>query len=337
MRTFRTVFMGTPDFAVPSLEALFEGPDEVVAVVTQPDRPSGRGQKMQPPPVKAAAETRGVPVLQPERIRGEKGAAFRERLAALAPDLVVVAAFGQILPQEVLDLPPAGCINVHASLLPRWRGASPIQWAIAEGDAETGICIMEMEAGLDTGPVIHRRVEAIGPDDTGGTLHDRLARLGATALREALDLIRRGEARPEPQDDAASTYAPMLKREDGRLDFDAPAEVLDRRIRAFQPWPGAFTTLEGKLLKVQRAEARPGPGAGTGAAPGPGAAPGSDGARGTAAAPGTVIAAGKAGVDVACGAGILRLLEVQPEGRRRMDAAAFAAGQKALVGARLGT
>lgn len=313
MRTYRIVFMGTPDFAVPVLRALLDGPDEVVAVATQPDRPKGRGRHLQPPPVKVLAEARGVEVLQPERVKGERGAAFRARLAELAPDLVVVAAYGRILPKALLELPPEGCVNVHASLLPRWRGAGPIQWAVAAGDAESGISIMQMEEGLDTGPVLLQKRLTLAEDETGGSLHDRLAELGADALREALDVMRRGEAAWTPQDDAASTYAPMLKKEDGRLDFTSPAVDLERRVRAFQPWPGTFTELAGRPVKVLRAEALAG--------------------EGTA---GTVVAAGPAGIDVACGEGVLRLLELQPEGRRPMPAAAFLAGHPLEAGARAG-
>ena len=326
MRSLKTVFMGTPEFAVPSLEALIAGPDDVVLVVTQPDRPSGRGRRVSLSPVKRLALEAGVPISQPERIRGEKGASFREMLRSIAPDLVVVAAFGQILPREVLEIPALGCVNVHASLLPRWRGASPIQWAIAEGDAETGISIMKMDEGLDTGPVILRRPVAIEPHDTGGTLHDRLATLGSAALMEGLDLIRHGKDDPKPQDDEASTYAPMLSRDDGRLDFALPAEALERRVRAFQPWPGAFSRMGERMIKVLDARLLS-------------LLPEAEGEEGFAGAveAGTIVSAGPEGIDVVCGEGILRLTKVQPEGKRPMTAAAFAVGRREnLVGSRVG-
>ncbi len=306
MPKLRTVFMGTPDFAVPSLEALLRGPDELVAVVTQPDRAAGRGKKPRLSPVKTVAVEAGVPVLQPERLRGEVGTGFRAELKRIAPDLIVVAAFGQILPKEVLNLPPRGCINVHASLLPRWRGASPIQWALAAGDETSGVSIMTMDEGLDTGPVILRRSTPVRKDETAGTLHDRLSHLGAEALVEALDMIRQGKAKAEMQDDEEATYAPMLSREDGRLDFKREANELERRVRAFQPWPGSFFRVGDKLVKVHRATVvRSGR---------------------VDAEPGTVLAAGSQGIDIACSSGALRLIEVQPEGKRRMDAAAYLAG-----------
>jgi len=256
MRTFRIVYMGTPDFAVAPLEALLRGPDEVALVVTQPDRPKGRSGKPAPPPVKVVAERAGIEVMQPRKLRGEAGETLLDAIDEKGIDLGVVAAYGRILPKALLDRPAEGFVNVHASLLPRWRGASPIQWAIAAGDAQTGISIMRMDEGLDTGPVIHTRALAIRPDDTGGTLFERLAPLGAEALTEALDLLRRGQAQERPQDDAASTYAPMLSRTDAALDLGAPADALARRVRAFQPWPGAHVVLEGKRLKVLRAQAR---------------------------------------------------------------------------------
>ena len=316
MGTFRIIYLGTPDFAVAPLEALLAGPDQVVAVVTQPDRPSGRGRKLTPPPVKVVAEGAGLPVFQPRSLKGEAGDALLAELAALEPDLGVVAAYGRILPKRFLDLPRLGCLNVHASLLPRWRGASPIQWAIAAGDAETGVTIMQMDAGLDTGPMRHVRRLAIAPDETGGQLFERLAPLGAEALMEALDGLRAGDLPLTVQPEAGATYAPLLTRDDGRLDFTGDAVALARRIRAFQPWPGAFTTLGGRLLKVQGAEALP--------------------AGSPDAAPGTVIASGPAGIDVACGTGALRLTRVQPEGRRPMDAAAYLAGRPLAPGTRLG-
>lgn len=305
----RIVFMGTPDFAVPSLEACAEL-GEVVLVVTQPDKPKGRGQEVAPPPVKAWALAHGLPVQQPEKLKATR---FHETLAPLRPDVAVVAAYGKILPPELLAVPRRGCVNVHGSILPRWRGAAPIQWAIASGDPTTGVCLMQMEAGLDTGPVIACREIPIGPADTGGSMHDTLARLGADVLRAELLPFLRGERAVTPQDDARATLAPMLKKEDGRLDFRLPARTLECRLRAFTPWPGAFTSLEGKLLKVVRA--RVGSGRGE---------------------PGEVLAAGSEGVEIACGEGSLVLEQVLPEGKRAMSAAQFVAGRALAKGAKLG-
>ena len=314
MDRLRIVFMGTPDFAVPALESLARGPHEVVAVVTQPDRPAGRGRAVRPPPVKRAAERLRIPeILQPERVRGPSGAAFRDRLRALKPDLAVVAAYGRILPKEVLETPRHGCINVHASLLPRWRGASPIQWAILAGDQETGVCIMQMDEGLDTGPVFRCRRLPIAADETGGTLHDKLAALGAELLPEVVDAIARGAATATPQSEAGATYAPRLTKADGRLEFSEPAQALERRVRAMQPWPGAYTTVGGRSLKVLGAEPVPGRGA-----------------------PGEVLEAAGDRLVVATGDGALRLLEVQPEGGRPMGVRAYLAGHPLRVGTRLG-
>ncbi len=321
MSSSKIVFMGTPDFAVPSLDALLAGPDEVVAVVTQPDRPSGRGQRLRPSPVKSRALDAGIRVLQPRRLRKEEGVAFREELVNVSPDVVVVAAYGQILPAEILALPPLGCINVHASLLPRWRGASPIQWAILSGDDKTGVSIMRMDEGLDTGPVILQHSIRIEREETAGRLHDRLSKLGAKALMEAMDLVRDGKDRPASQKDELATYAPMLRKEDGRMDFELSAEELERRVRALNPWPGAFTKLEGRLLKVLRALSMP-----------TRVKAGESAEDETSITPGTVVAAGPEGIDLACGQGFLRVLELQPEGKRPMTAAAFAAGRRDLAG-----
>jgi methionyl-tRNA formyltransferase len=294
--------MGTPQFAVPSLRACLDV-GEVVAVVTQPDKPKGRGQELAVSPVKEVARRLPgpVPVLQPQKIRGTS---FHEEIRALRPDAVVVTAYGKILPEDLLRVPPHGCVNVHASLLPRFRGAAPIQWAIAAGDPVTGVCLMKMDVGMDTGPVISRRERPIHPDDTAATLHDALAELGATLIREDLPRYLRGELAPVPQPAEGVVLAPMIKKEDGLLDFRRPAAELERRVRAFHPWPGTFTFLEGKLLKVHRAKV------------GPGAGP-----------PGQVLAAGREGIEVACGEGSLLLLEVQPEGRRAMTAQEFLAGR----------
>jgi methionyl-tRNA formyltransferase len=297
----RIVFFGTPDFAVPVLRALLDGPDDVVGVVCQSDQPAGRGQKLRQPPVKIAAAASGVPVAQPRSVRGDDFAAL---LTAWQPDLSVVAAYGRILPRRVLDIPRLGSINVHASLLPKYRGAAPIQWAIARGESETGITIMRMSEQMDAGDILLQRSTPIGAEETGGELHDRLAVLGAETLRQALDLLRQGRLSPTPQDAAAATIAPLIQKDDGRIDWTRPAVELARRVRAFNPWPSAFTRHRGRLLKIHRAR--------------PLAAP----ARGT---PGTIERADTV-LAVATGDGQLELLELQWEGRRRLAAAEFVRG-----------
>ena len=242
----RIVFMGSPDFAVPTLEAL-AARYPVIGAVTQPDRPAGRGRTLVPPAVKLAAQALGLSLIQPERLRAPEA---MEQLRAWAPDVIVVAAFGQILRPDVLDLPKFGCVNIHASLLPRWRGAAPIQAAILAGDAETGVTIMKMDAGVDTGPMLSLRAIPISLDDTAGTLFKKLAQLGADLLLETLPGYLGGEIQPKPQDDSQATYAPMLKKEDGLLDFNRPAEELARRVRAFNPWPGAWMTWRDVPLKI---------------------------------------------------------------------------------------
>jgi methionyl-tRNA formyltransferase len=297
--------MGTPELARTVLAALADDPRfSVAAVVAQPDKPVGRNLQLTPPAVKVEALTRGLPVIQPPKARDPE---FLAHLRTLAPDLIIVAAYGQILPQALLDIPRHGCLNVHTSLLPRWRGAAPIQWAIAEGDVETGVTIMRMEAGLDTGPIVSTVRTPISDADTGQTLHDRLARLGAALLRETIPGYVAGELVPRPQPIADITYARKITKDDGRLDWTQPARQLWNRLRAFTPWPGAFCLVSAepkpKLLKVHTAEITPGTGA-----------------------PGTVLSAGHAGLVVAAGDNALRLTEVQPEGGRRMTAAQFLAG-----------
>ncbi len=245
------VFMGSPDFAVPSLRAIHKH-YEIRGVITQPDRPSGRGRAIRQPAVKVAALDLGLSVLQPMRLREPE---VLEQLQKWTPDLIVVAAFGQILRSEVLNLPAHGCINVHASLLPRWRGAAPIQACLINGDRETGVTIMKMDAGIDTGPLLNQKTTAIGPDETAGDLADRLAQLGAELLIETLPGYLEGYFQPMRQDDSLATYAPMLKKEDGELDFNLAAFELERRVRAFQPWPGAFTYWQNQILKIKRASA----------------------------------------------------------------------------------
>lgn len=307
----RIVFMGTAAFAVPSLTALAER-HELVAVVTQPDRPGGRGRALVPPPVKVEAERLGLSVVQP---RSVKRPAEVARLSELAPELIVVAAFGQILPPAILDLPRHGCLNVHASLLPRHRGASPITAAILAGDAETGVTIMLMDPGLDTGPALTTRAVAIMEDDTTGSLTDRLAIVGAELLVETVPRWVAGELTPRPQDDALATYAPLLKKEQGDADWQLPAVSLWRECRAYQPWPSLFTAWAGRNLRLL--ESRP-----------------IDGH----AEPGRVVRAGPTGREIAVGTGdgLLRLDRVQLEGRRSVTGREFAQGHGAVLGARLG-
>ena len=295
----RIVFAGTPDFAVPSLRAATERND-VVAVYTQPDRPAGRGRDLRPSPVKLEALRRGLPVLQPESL---KSALSRDALRALRPDLLVVVAYGLILPQSILDIPRLGCWNVHASLLPRWRGAAPIQRAIEAGDSETGVCLMQMEKGLDTGPVLLSQRIAIGDAETGGQLHDRLAALGAQTLSDGLGLLRAGlKPVAHPQGAVGVTYAHKLDKAEARLDWSQPAAALARKVRAFNPWPMAEAMLGGERVRVHGAVALP---------------------LEHDAAPGTVLAAGREGIDVACGQGALRLRVLQREGGKAITAADY--------------
>ena len=304
----RIVFMGTPGFAVPCLARLLDDGHEVAGVFTQPDKPRGRGYKLMPPPVKELALERGLPVYQPAKMRdGEALSILRE----LSPELVVVVAYGKILPKEILELPKYGCVNVHGSLLPRWRGAAPIQWSVIAGDAEGGVTTMYMAEGLDTGDMILRRATPIGPDETSDELYERLAALGAQALSETVTLIAAGRAPREPQDDAASCYAPMLSKELAEIDFSKPAREVHNLVRGMNSWPVAHTTLGGKLLKVYRTRAAQGKGA-----------PGE--LRGVKSFTG------------ACGEGAVELVEIQAEGGRRMNAADYLRGHPVAAGTRLG-
>ena len=295
------VFMGSPDFALPTLRALAEH-YQVAGVITQPDRPAGRSRLLTPPPVKILAQELGLPVIQPDRLREPEAMG---QLRAWAPDLIVVAAFGQILRPEVLDLPAYGCINVHASLLPRWRGAAPIQAALLAGDEQTGITIMKMDPGVDTGPILGQRAGAIYPDDTAASLAARLALLGAELLVETLPAYLGGSLTPQPQDESRANYAPMLKKEDGQLDFHQPAKSLARLVRAFNPWPGAYTLWQGQRLKIHHAHAveAPSPGAGQ-----------------------TRIHAGLPAI--ATSHGLLVLDEVQPAGKKSMPGKVFLQGAR---------
>ncbi|NYZ62337.1 methionyl-tRNA formyltransferase [Luteimonas deserti] len=308
----RLVFAGTPEFAVPSLLAA-DVASEVVAVYTQPDRPAGRGRMLTPSPVKQAALTRGIAVRQPARLKGRE---VLDALRALEPDLMIVVAYGLLLPQAVLDIPRFGCWNVHASLLPRWRGAAPIQRAIQAGDSETGVCLMQMEKGLDTGPVLLRQTLPIESDDTGGRLHDRLAALGAQVLADGLGLLRAG-IRPvaQPQPHEGVTYAHKLDKAEARLDWAGPARALADTVRAFDPWPVAEAEVAGERLRIHAAQALP---------------------LAHGAAPGTVVFAGPQGIDIACGDGALRLLRVQRAGGKVIAAADYLNARRDLRGAASG-
>jgi len=298
----RLAFLGTPEFAVPTLERLVERGHQVLAAVTQPDRPKGRGQALAAPPVKQAALRLGVPVYQPERIKRPEAV---EYLAHLGADAMVVVGYGQIIPQAVIDLARLGIVNVHASLLPKYRGAGPIQWALVNGETVTGVTIMQIDAGLDTGPMLLKAETAIAPEETAIELGDRLSAMGADLLVEALDALAAGRVIPQAQDNAQASYAPMLKKEDGRIDWRRTAAQIHNQVRGMQPWPGAYASFRGAGLHIWRAHA---------AAAGPGGAPGA------------VIRVKP--LTVACGSGALELVEVQMEGRKRMPAADFANGHR---------
>ncbi|UCE88566.1 MAG: methionyl-tRNA formyltransferase [Pseudomonadota bacterium] len=310
----RVVFAGTPEFAAVALQALIDSPHVVCAVYTQPDRPSGRGRKLNAGPVKQLAQQHGLPVYQPVSLREPD---VQRELAALASDVMVVAAYGLLLPPEVLAIPPAGCLNIHASLLPRWRGAAPIQRAVLAGDAETGVTIMQMDAGLDTGDMLLELRCPIGPRSNGQHLHDELAALGAVALLQTLDALRSGRLAPRPQDATAATYANKVQKEEARLDWGLPALQLDRVVRAFNPRPIAHTTVGEHLLRIWEAE------------------PLDDDAD---RAGGTVTSLGKEGIVVACGSGQLRLLRVQAAGGKPQAIVDFLNGHPNLLhaGSRLG-
>ena len=300
----RIVFIGTGEIGAPTLRALLNSEHEVAAVVTQPDKPVGREQRIEPPPIKKEIATRGIPVLQPPRIKDPQAI---EEVRRLTPDVIVVAAYGQILPREVLEIPRLACLNLHASLLPRWRGAAPIQAAIAAGDSETGITVMYMAEGLDTGDILLQRSVEILPNDTGGSLHDRLAQVAPEALLESLQLVAAANAPRIPQDNAFATYAPKLKREHGQIDWSESAEAIERKVRAYNPWPGAFMKVDGQNLKVFSASVVDLNGE-----------------------PGEILRSDK-DLIIATGNGALSLTEVQLEGKRRMIAAKFLRGHGALL------
>ncbi len=316
MTSLRIIFMGTADLACASLRALCREPSfQVIAVVSQPDKPKGRDMKLQPTPVKELALAEGLPVLQPRRARDEE---FIAQLRTLQPDLIVVAAYGQILPQSLLDIPRLGCLNVHTSLLPKYRGAAPIQWAILDGDAETGVTIMKMDAGLDTGPMLSTVKTAIIPEDNAQTLHDRLAALGGELLVKTIPDYAAGKISPIPQPAEGASYARKISKEDGQIDWAQPARVLWNRVRGFTPWPGAFTHLNDagkpRLLKIWLAEVEPN----------------------RSGTPGEILHSDKNGVVIACCEQSLRVTQLQREGGRRMSAQEFVAGHPLAVGTRLG-
>lgn len=309
----KVVFMGTPDFAVGTLQALADsGKYQVQAVFTQPDRAKGRGKAVQMTPVKEAALAAGIPVYQPERIREPE---WLEVLKELRPDAIVVVAFGQLIPQSILQLPPYGCINVHASLLPRYRGAAPIQWAVINGDRESGVTTMRMDEGLDTGDMILKETVSLAPDETGGSLFDKLSRTGASLLLRTLEAVGNGTAQYERQPKESPTaYASMLTKKDGRIDWTRSAAEIERLIRGLNPWPSAYTTYRGRTLKLWAAEALPGEG------------------KEAKAPPGTVAGVTKKTLTVQTGDGLLSILELQPEGKKRMTADAFLRGNPVEAG-----
>jgi methionyl-tRNA formyltransferase len=314
MSGLRVVFMGTPVFACPTLQKLIDRGEDVIAVVTQPDRPKGRGQKTVPPPVKELAEQNDIPVLQPPKVRAPE---FIEVMKGMNPDLIVVVAFGQILPKALLDIPKFGCINVHASLLPRYRGAAPLNWCIINGETETGVTTMLMDVGLDTGAMLVKKTTPIDPEEDTQALHDRLSVLGAETLSDTLDMLAAGRLEPEKQDDSLSCYAPMLKKEHGLIDWSRKPLDIKNMVRGMSPWPGAFTWLDGKMVKIYKVRI------------------GETEDR-VPASPGTVLKADREGIEVACDGGAIIIDELQLEGRKRLSAGDFLAGCKLLPGVILG-
>ncbi len=310
MSGWRVIFMGTPEFACPTLQKLIDSGEQVISVITQPDRPKGRGQKLMPPPVKELALRHGIQVHQPVKVRKP---AFVDQVRSMQPDVIVVVAFGQILPKALLEIPPHGCINVHASLLPRYRGAAPLNWCLVNGEAETGVTTMLMDVGLDTGPMLLKRVTPIDGDEDIVSLHDRMSVMGAELLAETMAGLKNGTVCPEPQDDALSCYAPMLKKEDGLIDWARPAFELHNQVRGLAAWPVAFTEMHGQVLKVYRT--RIGNGIGL---------------------PGTVLHAAKGVLEVACQEGSLFLAELQLAGKKRLPVASFLAGCSISEGLVLG-
>jgi methionyl-tRNA formyltransferase len=308
----RIVFMGTPDFAVPSLEALLKSEDHVVGVVTQPDRPKGRGHILAPPPVKTIAQRTGIPLLQPLKLKTQD---FIDALAAWKPDLIAVTAFGRILHAPILSLPPKGCVNVHGSLLPKYRGAAPVQWAVINGETETGITTMLMDEGMDTGPMLLQERILIMPEDTAGTLAPRLAELGGRLLIETIRQLKAGTLKPRAQDSSQATIAPLLKKEDGVIDWTRSAQSIANRVRGLSPWPGAYTFLDHDRWNIWSAVAKP---------------------THSNEQPGTIIDLTKHSIQIATGEGVLAPVEIQTANSKRMTVAQFLAGHRVSVGVRLG-
>ncbi len=307
-KQFRIIFMGTPDFSVPALQALIDGPDHVVAVVTQPDRPKGRGKKLSPPPVKVLAETAAIPVLQPTKIKTEE---FADTLRSYQPDLIIVAAYGRILPSSILDLPALGCINIHGSLLPRHRGAAPIQWAILCGDKEAGVTIMQMDVGMDTGDMLLPAAIPVTEDETAGSLFTKLSDLGGKALLQALNLLRKDQLPPIQQDHSLATEAPPLKKEHGCIDWNKSAEEIHCFIRGMDPWPTAYSFLESKRFRFFSPLVSE---------------------IGSDMMPGSIVQADRSGLYIATGKGVLCVGELQPEGKKRMSVEAYLCGQSLAGG-----
>jgi methionyl-tRNA formyltransferase len=306
MTGWRIIFMGTPEFACPSLQILVDRGENLLAVVTQPDRPKGRGQKLTPSPVKELAAIHGIPVHQPLKVRDP---AFIAEVKEFQPDIIVVVAFGQILPKALLDIPTHGCINVHASLLPRYRGAAPLNWCIINGEKETGVTTMMMDPGLDTGPMLLANSTTIDENEDIISLHDRMSQMGARLLAETLDGLKNGSAAPRQQDDAVTCYAPMLKKEDGLVNWRQDARNIHNQVRGMAVWPGAYTFLDGMLLKIYRTRI----GCGTGL-------------------PGTIITAAKGVIEVACENGSIFIEELQLSGKKRLDAVSFLSGCQISTG-----
>lgn len=311
MTGWRIIFMGTPDFACPTLQKLVELGENLVAVVTQPDRPRGRGQKLMPPPVKELAENNGIPVYQPLKVRDPD---FVDIIRGLKPDVIVVVAFGQILPKALLDIPPHGCINVHASLLPRYRGAAPLNWCLINGESETGVTTMLMDVGLDTGDMLLISKTPLDENEDIQSLHDRMAAMGADLLAETLGRLKQDGLVPQPQNNADSCYAPMLKKEDGIIDWNTDARTIHNKVRGLAVWPGASTTIGDQVLKIFRTVVGEGSGE-----------------------PGTVLQAAKGHFEVACHRGSLFIHEMQLAGKKRLDCTSFLAGYPVSVGTVLGT
>ncbi len=309
MSGLRVIFMGTPEFACPTLQTLIDRGENVLAVITQPDRPKGRGQKLMPPPVKELALRHGLNVLQPNRVRE---AEFIQLLRDMQPDLIVVIAFGQILPKALLDIPPMGCINVHASLLPRYRGAAPLNWCLINGEAETGVTTMLMDPGLDTGPMLLKRATHIDENEDITALHDRMSIMGAELLSETVDALLDGSVKPHAQDDSQTCYAAMLKKEDGLINWNRPAREIHNQVRGLAVWPVACTSINGQVLKVFRTKV--GEGSGN---------------------PGSVIRASKGIFEVACQEGSLFIEEMQLAGKKRLDCSSFLAGCPVAEGLQL--